>query len=195
MTKAFVRQLRGLVSQATFSNVVTSVLDVWDAMAQEQDFVAADDKDVQRYLDIRARTVGLRPFFDILQFEFRLSFDQSQGHSALWQLEDGVTLAVALQNDIVGLSKDIAKGQVLNLALIHANQADDDLETGYQLAVEMHNRSVEAAASAASLASRGDFCDSELAVHQYVDCLLGFIDRHFAWAASSQRYASHIDRE
>ncbi|KAK5676859.1 hypothetical protein LTS10_010623 [Elasticomyces elasticus] len=187
-TKNFVRQLRGLVPQAVYVNVVNNVLDVWEALQDEANLREDAVGDVGSYLEVRTRTVGLRPFFDLLQADLQLEDDELAQEPSIWQLEQNVTLAVALQNDIVGLKRDLADAEPLNIISLAAGLPDSDLRSASKSAVDMHN---QAAATACALASSlsGPTRTSELgaASQRYANSLCALIATHFAWVSSAKR--------
>ncbi|KAK4580274.1 hypothetical protein LTR86_000477 [Recurvomyces mirabilis] len=190
LTRTFVRHLRELVPASIFIKVANDVLDVWKNMGLERVVKDGPAPDVESYISLKSRTIGLSPFFDILQAELCREIDSKpEVHpSIMWQLERNVALAVALQNDIVGLARDLAHDHALNLISILTVSGNKSIKVAYEEVVAMHNRAVKAAlcsASAIRLASHqhGFPCSSD-----YADSLLGFIARHFQWASSAQRY-------
>ncbi|KAK3642965.1 hypothetical protein LTR56_008834 [Elasticomyces elasticus] len=189
-TKNFVRQLRGLVPQAVYINVVNNVLDVWEAL-QDEAYLREDAvSDVGSYLEIRTRTVGLRPFFDLLQADLQLDDDELAREPVIWQLEQNVTLAVALQNDIVGLKRDLADAEPLNIISMAAGMPDSDLRSASDSAVDMHNQAASAAcALASSLSDLTRTSELGAASQRYANSVCALIATHFAWVSSAKRYA------
>ncbi|KAK3672848.1 hypothetical protein LTR78_007201 [Recurvomyces mirabilis] len=190
LTKTFVRHLRELVPASIFIKVANDVLDVWENMGLERVVKDGPAPDVESYISLKSRTIGLSPFFDILQAELCREIDSKpEVHpSIMWQLERNVALAVTLQNDIIGLSKDLAHDHALNLISILTVTEDKSIEAAHEVVVAMHNRAVKAALCSASAIRLASHQHGFSYSSDYADSLLGFITRHFKWASSAQRY-------
>ncbi|KAK4962480.1 hypothetical protein LTR10_000106 [Elasticomyces elasticus] len=192
-TKNFVRQLRGLVPQAVYINVVNNVLDVWEALQDEAYLQEEPVSDIESYLEIRTRTVGLRPFFDLLQADLQLEDDELAREPSIWQLEQNVTLAVALQNDIVGLKRDLADAEPLNIISLVAGMPDNDLRSASDSAVDMHNQAASTAcALASSLSDPTRTSELGAASQRYANSVCALIATHFAWISSAKSMASAV---
>ncbi|KAK3650570.1 hypothetical protein LTR56_006275 [Elasticomyces elasticus] len=187
-TKNFVRQLRGLVPQAVYINVVNNVLDIWEALQDELYLREEAVSDIESYLEIRTRTVGLRPFFDLLQADLQLEDDELAREPVIWQLEQNVTLAVALQNDMVGLKRDLANAEPLNIICWAAGLPDGNLRSASDSAVDMHNQAASTACALASgLSDPTRTSELGAASQQYANLVCALIATHFAWVSSAER--------
>ncbi|TKA79830.1 hypothetical protein B0A55_02786 [Friedmanniomyces simplex] len=189
-TKNFIRQLRGLVPLAVYNRLIDSVLDVLEAMLAEVLLRQTSAVDIETYLLVRTRTVGLRPFFVLLQADLQLDVGGPSSDSALHALEANVTLAVALQNDIVGLWRDLAEGESFNIITLAAGLSGYDLQTAIRSAVDMHNHAASTACFL--MVSMSDHSNSgalDVACRRYAASVCALVATHFAWASSAKRYA------
>ena len=168
-TKAIVRQTRPVLAPQTYAGLIDNILTVFAALDLERamkDEPSLVDPDV--YLRVRCRTVGLDPFFYLVRTELAVE-------EPLARLEAAVSLAVGLQNDIVGLRKDIMEGERFNFILLRG----EGIERGLRKAVGCHNRSVRLAAQA---------MDELPGAKEDHVLVLGFVARHWAWAKCADRY-------
>lgn len=107
--------------------------------------------DFETYLGIRNRTIALDPFFEVLKTDY---LTEDERADPLWQsLQHHVCSAAGLQNDLVGLEKDLEQHQQLNgvLVLMHARERpplgidEADLARCCGLVGAEHNRNVASA--------------------------------------------------
>lgn len=115
----------------------------------------------------------------------------------LWsELQDAVCLACGLQNDLIGIEKDLEKGDMMNAVIVllrsRSGNVQDLDETLFQTCVyeivQRHNKSVETA-----LARYGSLTSltSGNAGHRTVDVarkIILLIETHMRWCASAKRY-------
>ena len=194
LTEAFLSRTCGLLSSQSYATMMDEVCDVWRAMSVASACRTAALLNTETYLGIRMRTVGLLPFFTIVEHNL---FDSRKdaGTRRIQEMEALVNCAVGLQNDIVGLERDITSGDRLNLISVVARAAEDDagrtpsscnIESALFRASELHNVAVKSAMSW--------FCELSGSVSEqspefvFASCLLDFISRHFTWASSAKRY-------
>ncbi|KAK5132354.1 hypothetical protein LTR08_009189 [Meristemomyces frigidus] len=187
LTKAFVSQVRGLLPTHVYANLVKSITRVWQAMATEQSCRDLPIIDQKTFLSIRMRTVGLHPFYVLLSHAFKLSRWKPEVQSLLKELETSLALAVGLQNDMLGLSKDLDVGETFNFVVFGSRNGNDDLDSSLERAVAMHNAAVERAFDCWE--EIGERCDADSGQMRYAESLLGFVASHFAWASKAERYA------
>ncbi|KAK4170855.1 hypothetical protein QBC36DRAFT_341150 [Triangularia setosa] len=65
------------------------------------------------YITIRSRTIALNPFFEVIKTEF-LAETEWQFNSAWEKLQHEVSRVAGLQNDLIGLARDLEDGEPLN---------------------------------------------------------------------------------
>ncbi|KAI0592596.1 hypothetical protein TUN199_05176 [Pyrenophora tritici-repentis] len=107
------------------------------------------------------------------------------------RFSDCIQRTVGLQNDIVGLDKDIEKGEKMNLAVLlveQQNETTENLEAIHRAratAVLMHNTEMQ------NVIRR--WADIKAANHShvvqvYAQSLVAFTRTHFTWASHANRY-------
>lgn len=182
--QTFGRHVRDLLPKPTYKLLLQSVSKVFDGMVEEIEFREHRIPDVNLYLGIRVRTIGLSPFFVLLPDQhFRQGMAKDESFSAL---EMCVKVAVGMQNDLIGLEKDRFQGEWMNFATIAAMDhiSVTDTEDGVLRCVETHNCAIRLALHCWSLLDVG----AEEAERLYALRLLQFVGLHFQWAAAAQRY-------
>lgn len=190
MTKAFVHQIKAALQPSTVPKVAQCIITVWQNMCTELDERwRSTGPTVKSYLAIRTHTVGLAPFFAVLEdclcagHDSEESLDSEQ--SDIRTLQAGVSLAVGLQNDLIGLKKDLATDEQLNLIRLLQRRDSLSLEEGLARAIQMHNDTVLSTLDCYSRL-RQDVSKA----HQIVlaESIIHFVRTHYAWATRSQRY-------
>ena len=96
-----------------------------------------------------------------------------------------------MQNDILGLDRDIAEGEWMSYPIVYAASKGleghaDTISEGATEGVVIHNRAIEIAVHACQdLMVQGQESGLAMAVS-----LLELVSRHFKWAHESKRYAA-----
>lgn len=71
---------------------------------------------LQTYMAIRSQTISLSPFFEVIKQEYLPKEWRSIG---VWvRLQHEVSVAAGLQNDLVGLERDLQSGEQLNAVVV-----------------------------------------------------------------------------
>ncbi|KAK4550837.1 hypothetical protein LTR36_000417 [Oleoguttula mirabilis] len=185
--KAFVSQMRGLLPERAYIAFIAAIINVLQGISAERVYRELGDIDEQTYINIRLRTVGLQPFFVLLSHTFRVASCEASAGSLLMVLESSLALAVGLQNDILGLSKDLQLGEICNFVILDSQRSGHGFDSSLGKAVRMHNAAVEEAVD--SWAKLTEHCGSSCGLSSYADSILGFAATHFVWASSAERYA------
>jgi hypothetical protein len=74
-------------------------------------------RSLARYMGIRARTISLAPFFAVIKSEYLTDADKT--FRTHWEnLETEVCRVAGLQNDLIGLVRDLETGEQLNAVVI-----------------------------------------------------------------------------
>ncbi|KAK3064474.1 hypothetical protein LTS18_006888 [Coniosporium uncinatum] len=200
---AFRNHLMSLLPRATYQKIVDGVADTWAGIVAETYLRSQGKVDGDAYLEVRTRTWGLAPFFTLLAAcNNTTTADTLDGCCAgksgamMEELEGCVKVAVGVQNDLVGLEKDIRTKDSMNYVLVSAAAAAtttvskddvksvDDVKMGIERAVEVHDRAVEMATSLlAEIEREGGEAETGCARQ-----LVAFVGRHFEWAVGSRRY-------
>lgn len=186
LTKAFASQLRGLVPRTLYESLVKKIVDVWQAMAIERELRGQSAVEQAEYLRVRSCTVGLEPFFVLLEHALRSDTSDSNVRLVLEELQRHISCIVGLQNDIAGFRKDIAVGETFNILVLNGREPGASLSTSLEKVLKMHNSIVKAAVACRDKIEL--YCGSNCAATEYAESLLGFVPRHFVWASKAERY-------
>jgi hypothetical protein len=146
-------------------------------------------------MSIRRRTIALDPFFEIIKY---MHLPKSWRRKPTWnKLQEEVCSTAGLQNDLLGLEKDIENGDGLNSVLVLlrnegvGNAYDRDPEMFAKcisLVIKMHNESaLRVLDYMEELLQPADevlpTSVVEVARHLMLVC-----ETHLAWCASAKRY-------
>jgi hypothetical protein len=69
------------------------------------------------YLSIRSRTISLNPFFEVIKTEYLAPADWELNGTWL-KLQNEISRVAGLQNDLIGLMRDIDDGEELNAVMV-----------------------------------------------------------------------------
>ncbi|KAK0711713.1 hypothetical protein B0H67DRAFT_586144 [Lasiosphaeris hirsuta] len=159
-------------------------------------------RDLATYLGIRRRTIALAPFFEVLKSEY-LPAGFADGDATAWaQLQTDVSCAAGLQNDLIGLERDLEGGEQLNAVVVlmrgsnpHAGSAaavDEALLTRcVGLVAAEHNKAVtRSLAHAARILStaRDAAPAAAAAVAAVARHIMLLSETHLTWCAGCKRY-------
>ncbi|KAK1753803.1 Iridoid synthase [Echria macrotheca] len=175
---------------------------VFEAHLDEIRFLAGHlSNDFTTYMGIRSRTIALSPFFEVIKSEY-LPHDTFKGTTTMWDdLQHAVSCAAGLQNDLIGLARDLENGERLNAVMVllptlsdgdiqHTNR--DALSQAVTLVAAEHNRSVsrafECAGQVIMSSAEGLASESIVAVAQVARNILLLCETHLKWCASAKRY-------
>ncbi|GAB1315433.1 hypothetical protein MFIFM68171_05643 [Madurella fahalii] len=156
---------------------------------------------LQNYMNIRSRTISLNPFFEVIKSEY-LTAESNGPFSGAWeQLQLEVSRAAGLQNDLIGLERDLENGEQLNavIVLMRALGSNKDMhETDEALLSRCialvnaeHNQSVARCLEhAAQINQAADNAppDSSIAMSRVARHFLLLCETHLKWCASAKRY-------
>ncbi|KAF5850101.1 hypothetical protein GGP41_002337 [Bipolaris sorokiniana] len=130
VVSSFIRQCQVVLSPRALVRVFDDIVNYLEGLKEEaayQESTAALPN-IEDYLRVRLGTIGLRPFFTILRHTLTISTSNIKDSSSFWtsplhsKLLDCIQPAIGLQNDIVGLSKDIKKSVRMNLVMVLLEQ-------------------------------------------------------------------------
>lgn len=171
-----------------YHKFLSQITQVWDSMKNEILLRHSPLKTEHTYLQIRSHTVGLRPFFSILQTEFlteKISNPSITAH--LDRLQNHISIVVGLQNDLVGLKRDIASVEAYNIVLLKTEASPGaGIARAVREVVRMHNQQVLHAVEEfrGIVEKRGGWDGCALVAYG----MLAFATRHFLWACKAERY-------
>ncbi len=81
------------------------------------------------YMGIRSRTISLNPFFEVIKSEY-LSEADWKFNDAWKNLQNEVSRVAGLQNDLIGLVRDIDEGERLNAVMVLMQGVPADKKSG-----------------------------------------------------------------
>jgi len=181
---------------------------VFNAHIDETNFAQGRlPNDLATYMSIRSRTIALDPFFEVLKCEYLppgciVDLDWTR-------LQAEVCRAVGLQNDLIGLDRDLQNGEQLNAVVVMLRAFGDEVNSNIStsllapcvgLVSAQHNQSVArslerynsivAQAAAPSEAESLDFTDPSTmdAVREVADHIFLMCETHLKWCTAAKRY-------
>jgi hypothetical protein len=146
---------------------------------------------VEAYSHIRTRTIGLSAFFNILGGSLCPDSPTADGRS-IQELKRLVSQVAELQNNILGLRKDLLEKERFNIIIVRSHVMrtgswDERMGESLRHFVRMHNEKVKDAVECWENIVKGEVDNG---TRRFVDAVLGFVVRHFLWAEKSKRYQS-----
>ncbi|KAL8383365.1 hypothetical protein RB595_006897 [Gaeumannomyces hyphopodioides] len=149
-------------------------------------------RDLETYMAIRRRTIALDPFFEVLKHDH---LDKAERASPAWErLQHHVCLAAGLQNDLVGLEKDVEAGERMNAVLVLldglATAGGEDHDAALAEAVGLVNEEHNSNAALAGLCFH-ELTDAEGVSSQakwVARCVVQLCQTHLRWCSSAKRY-------
>ena len=182
-TEDFLCRLRLWLAENVVRNIKQDLNHYCAAIARE----AMLREEAQRigpptYLSLRTQTIGLQPFFSIIAGVLCPTPQEQIMHDLRRDFHEAVSIAIGLQNDLVGLRREIAFGQTFNLALI-LEQQGHSLQTSIDGVVDCHNEAVSCAVQMAA-----EIISQDSSHAQYAASILSFVRTHYAWSSASSRY-------
>ncbi|KAK4168164.1 Iridoid synthase [Cladorrhinum sp. PSN259] len=205
LAKALVEHCTRHLSPSTAQAFFRAASNVLQAHIDEVRFLEGRiQNDLSTYLSVRSRTIGLEPFFEVLKREYLPA--EWQFNTAWESLQLEVGCSAGLQNDLIGLGKDLETGEQLNgvLVLLRAlggSVEDPDktlLTQCINLVTTKHNQSVIRALNYAdeiNRAAESASPESAAAISQVVRHILLLSETHLRWCAAAKRYQTRADGE
>ncbi|CAH0047651.1 unnamed protein product [Clonostachys solani] len=160
-------------------------------------------QDLDTYMSIRSRTISLNPFFEVIKREY---FPTSWQPNRAWdRLQEAVSSAAGLQNDLVGLERDMKNDEQMNAVIVlmrsqtEARSADEThalLARCVDTAVDEHNRWMETIFRQAARILEMDGGDQSAAeTNQVVQHIVTIARTHLTWCTSAKRYMVRFDHD
>ncbi|KAL1310985.1 hypothetical protein AAFC00_001205 [Neodothiora populina] len=196
ITYAFCRHLQTLLSEFTYRRVILAASDVFGGIMAESPIRATGiaPANMDEYMKIRVRTIGIAPLAMLVESE---TLPQNHAKSsALRALEKEIYGVVGLQNDVLGLEKDLREGEVMNFVVVDSgiNLTSSDVMTedgrqkvreGVAHLVIHHNERLQLAKRLRkAIASRPD----DSVEKESAEALYLLSATHFYWASTAKRY-------
>lgn len=192
MTGAFEAHCSQFLTEGSRPIFYEAVCSVLEAHIEECRFVESGAiTDVPTYMRIRIRTIGLNPFFELIKSEY---LPKEAFSDPAWEpLQTQVSAAAGLQNDLIGLERDVEKGEILNAVLIgmRAKQMENDFVSPDELLSESVSNVKEQhnLAAQSSLESFSQLCQesSPHCVQEVARHILTVCQTHLMWCTSDRR--------
>lgn len=193
-----------LLSSASAHAFHNAVCDVLWAHVDEIGFLEGRIfNDLPAYMKIRCRTIALCPFFEVIKCEYLPKNWQS--NSVWWDtLQLEVSRIAGLQNDLIGLERDLENGEQLNAVIILMRSQCGSLskhgyesETAFSQCISQisaeHNNSIARCLDKISELHEVSGVTELDAVTEVVQHITTLGETHLKWCASSKRY--HIKHD
>ncbi|KAL2200154.1 NAD(P)-binding-like protein [Corynascus similis CBS 632.67] len=120
LAKALFDHCTRYLSQKSAKVFFQAVCKVLEAHVAEIHFIhSPNNASFPEYLSIRSRTIALSPFFEVIKSEYLEEADWAFNDAWL-KLQNEVSRVAGLQNDLIGLVRDIEDGEQLNAAMVLA---------------------------------------------------------------------------
>jgi hypothetical protein len=170
------------------------IAEVLTGMSEVVNYREKQSRSSSDYLQIRARTTGLCPLFYLALLDE--TKDTGKASLELRFLQDLVSLATGLQDDLIRLEDDLSQKQTINYVLVASdnNKSYRSLPVSLQIpclhgvvqsAILKHNSIVrDAVKQHDRIQSTMEMCDEWASA----DTALALITRHLSWTGKSRGY-------
>jgi hypothetical protein len=206
LTRALLTHCKMHLSRDSFRAFFKAISVVFHAHIEESRFIQGMvPGGLPTYMQFRTQTISLNPFFEVIKCEY---LDAEWESSPIWDdLQMHVSRAAGLQNDLIGLERDMKEGEPLNAVIVllrtagsHDNNLVDDalLADSVNSIAENHNQSV-----ALALDGVGDIClaasaaprETFSAVASVTRHIVSLADTHLRWCSTAKRYNANISQK
>lgn len=183
-TAAYISHTRALLPHDLHRGLLRASATVLEAMLSESKWRTQASIDEPTYLSIRCETIGMRPFFLLAHYNFDPESALKPLHPRLETAMSNLRTAVGLQNDLIGLERDLGEGELFNYVLRSRRPSVEKMGQRWQRAIALHNETIRSAIEAWKVLRRA----GKAGEVECLECLLKFVERHFLWATSAVRY-------
>ncbi|KAH7381763.1 isoprenoid synthase domain-containing protein [Cadophora sp. MPI-SDFR-AT-0126] len=201
MIQHIVREFRiythHLLPAATYNVFMEDINKVFTWMITETNFRESPPPSVDAYMKIRGETVGISPFFALVESSLNksMSYLRPLPSASVTDLKSMLNEIIGLQNDLIGLDKDIDAGWSVNvvtvlggLRLRYPGSPEDRIRILKDCAREaekMYADAIRNAIECCEVIYRNSKVESE---RELCKVMMEFIGRCLKWAIASQRY-------
>ncbi|KAE8137384.1 isoprenoid synthase domain-containing protein [Aspergillus pseudotamarii] len=151
---------------------------------------------LETYMSIRGRTIGIKPFFTLIKSI--LETTDHQWSTDIIGMERDIFAIIGLQNDLIGLEKDIRTEQQMNAVIVNAAHlankiASAEKDAALQIATNnisaLHNQLIEhVLEKRAKIHQRAIGKLEDTLESRFADIQLLFTETHLKWCTSAKRY-------
>lgn len=183
-TAAYISHTRALLPHDLHRGLLRASATVLEAMLSESQWRTQASIEESTYLFIRCETIGMRPFFLLAHYNFDPTSALKPRHPRLETAMSNLRTAVGLQNDLIGLERDLGEGELFNYVLRSRRPSVEKMGQRWMRAIALHNEAIRSAIEAWKVLRRA----GKVGELECLECLLKFVERHFLWATSAVRY-------
>ncbi|KAJ5360320.1 hypothetical protein N7517_009511 [Penicillium concentricum] len=151
-------------------------------------------RDMQNYMEIRTRTIGIAPYFSLIRSEV---FSPDYYPDNIMVMQKAINVAAGLQNDLLGLERDMDEKESMNAVLVGMEEPMKKEETETQKLADaitavcaLHNVSISEVAHIHQRILQGAREESEIIV---ANSQLLFTETHFKWCTTAKRYRTQVE--
>ncbi|KAK0614751.1 hypothetical protein B0T14DRAFT_313288 [Immersiella caudata] len=179
LTRTLVSHCKAHLPDDSFRAFFKAIVVVFHAHAEEARFIrGAIPGDLSTYMQFRCRTISLNPFFEVIKCKY---LPPEWKSAPVWDnLQMQVSRAAGLQNDLIGLERDMEEGEPLNAVIVLLRSAGFQKNKSVALALD----AVADICLAASAAPRETF----MAVASVMRHIVSLADTHLKWCSTAKRY-------
>ncbi|TVY83697.1 Delta(6)-protoilludene synthase [Lachnellula suecica] len=154
---------------------------------QAEDRCSSHIRNVTSYLEIRRRTIGARPSFNILEMDMNVP-DEVMGHPTIRELESLATDLTIIANDILSYNKEQASGDdEHNLITIAMKEHNTDVQGAINWTAKLHAEMVRRFNKLYLQIPRwGGPLDMD--IQTYVNGMAQWVGANVQWSYESERY-------
>lgn len=183
-TMAYISHIQTLLPHDLHLDLLRASATVLEAMLSENHWRTQASINESTYLFIRCETIGMRPFFLLAHYNFDPTSALKPLHPCLETAMSDLRTAVGLQNDLIGLERDLGEGELFNYILRSERPSVETMGQRWKSAIALHNEAIRSAIDAWKILKRA----GKVGEVKCLECLLKFVERHFLWATSAGRY-------
>ncbi len=179
-----------IASKKWFNYFVHTVKDYFHGCFQEATIRTQEIiPDISSYIIIRRSTVAVAPFLLLSELYNQLViFDILQHDEIAKKLKIMTIDVIAWCNDIFSVSREVASGEVQNLALVLHYQQQIPLEQAINIAAEMHNQEIKKIMDLEELSINSSGEEIKAEMTKYISGLHTWIRANINWHSKSARY-------
>ncbi|KAK0650023.1 hypothetical protein B0T16DRAFT_389965 [Cercophora newfieldiana] len=204
LTRHLLDHCRTHLSEANARVFFKAVVAVFRAHIEEARFMrGAVPADIPTYMRFRSQTISLNPFFEVIKSEYLTP--EWRALAAWDKLQHEVSSAAGLQNDLIGLERDMDQGEPLNAIVVllrasgvqvSAAMTDKTLLANLvQFVAEKHNQSVALALDSVAdifLAAGNAPRENFRGIASVVRHIVSLADTHLKWCSAAKRYQAKV---
>ena len=188
---------KNYLSYETSTIFIREVINVCNSHIDGIDFINGKvSNDLPTYMNIRERSISLSPFIEVIKYEYLPR--EWRSHNCWKVLQKNVTSICGLQNDLIGLERDLEDGEALNavVVLIKARgQGESVLRQCLRKVVKKHNLYSERLLKRIRYTHLMCGSDIPQAVVDVMRHMVMLTETHLKWVMAAKRYKVKSDQD